>query len=96
LTTKLPASGVASIHCQGDFYLQSFLLVLQQEAEEPGILMRADALGALGLLLAGIADQFDMLVGFIAIQAIEGIPAAQRFGKGAQQGDPTWVICRCQ
>jgi hypothetical protein len=40
----------------GDFDLQSFLLILQQEAEETGVLMRANALGALGFLLAGIAD----------------------------------------
>lgn len=40
-----------------DLYLQSFLLVLQQEAEKPRIFMGADALAALGLLLAGVADQ---------------------------------------
>ena len=72
-----------------DFDLQSFLLILQQEAEKAGVLMRANALGALGLLLAGIADQLDMFIGLITIQAIEGIlRQAQRFGEGAQQGDP--------
>lgn len=51
--------------------------------------MRANATGTLGLLLAGIADQLDMFIGLIAIQAIEGIQRqAQRFGEGAQQGDP--------
>ncbi|VEC78545.1 Uncharacterised protein [Raoultella ornithinolytica] len=35
--------------------------------------MRADALVALRLMLTGIADQFDMLVGFIAIQGLKGV-----------------------
>jgi hypothetical protein len=49
--------------------------------------MRADALMALRLMLTGIADQFDMLVGFIAIQGVKGvIRQRQRFSKGAQQG----------
>lgn len=80
-----------------DLYLQSFLLVLQQEAEETGIFMGADATAALGLLLAGIADQFDMLVGFLAVELIESIlRELQGFGKGAQQADAHRVICCCQ
>jgi hypothetical protein len=75
----------------GNFYLQTLLLILKQEAEEPGVFMRADALVALRLMLTGIADQFDMLVGFIAIQGLKGvIRQRQRFSKGAQQGVPTW------
>ena len=57
----------------GNFYLQTLLLILKQEAEEPGVFMRADALVALRLMLTGIADQFDMLVGFIAIQGLKGV-----------------------
>jgi hypothetical protein len=53
--------------------LQPFLLVLQQEAEETGIFMGANALAALGLLLAGIADQLDMLVGLVAVKPVKGI-----------------------
>ncbi len=34
--------------------------------------MGADA-RLLGLLLAGIADQFDMLVGFLAVEPVKGI-----------------------
>lgn len=50
--------------------------------------MGADALAALGLLLAGVADQFDMLVGFVAVELIESIfRELQGFGKGAQQAD---------
>jgi Na+-translocating ferredoxin:NAD+ oxidoreductase RnfE subunit len=50
--------------------------------------MGADALAALGLLLAGIADQFDMLVGFLAVEPVKGIlRELQGFGKGAQQAD---------
>ncbi len=80
-----------------DLNLQSFLLVLQQEAEKSRIFMGADALAALGLLLAGVADQFDMLVGFVAVELIESIlRELQGFGKGAQQADAHWVICCCQ
>ncbi len=49
--------------------------------------MGADA-RLLGLLLAGVADQFDMLVGFLAVELIESIlRELQGFGKGAQQAD---------
>ena len=38
-----------------------------------------------------------MFIGLIAIQAIEGIQRqAQRFGEGAQQGDPNLGHFRCQ
>ena len=51
--------------------------------------MGANALAALGLLLAGITDQLDMLVGLVAVKPVKGIlRELQRFGKGAQQADP--------
>nr|VUD32002.1 Uncharacterised protein [Raoultella sp. NCTC 9187] len=35
--------------------------------------MRANALGALRLLLAWVADQFDMLVRLLAVEGIKGV-----------------------
>lgn len=50
--------------------------------------MGANALGALRLLLAGVADQFDMLIGLLAVQGIKGvIGQIQGFGKRAQHGN---------
>lgn len=89
LTTKLPASGTASIHSPGATSTCSpFCSSCSRKLRNPRIFMGADALAALGLLLAGVADQFDMLVGFVAVELIESIlRELQGFGKGAQQAD---------
>ena len=69
-----------------DFHLQPGLLVLQEKAEEPGILVRADALLARVGGLAWIAHQLDVFVGLVAVQLIERVrPQRQRLGKGTQQ-----------
>jgi hypothetical protein len=55
--------------------------------------MRADALVALRLLLAGIADQFDMLVGFIAIQGLKGVIRQRSASAKARSRGADLVIC---
>ena len=49
--------------------------------------MRTNALGAaLRLLLAGITDQLDMLVGLLAVQGVKRLGGQfERLSKGAQQ-----------
>ena len=67
-------------------HLQPFLRVLQQEAEKPGVLVCANALCAAGSLPPRIADQFDVLVGLLAVQAIERLlRQRQRQSESAQQ-----------
>ncbi len=85
-------AATASIHSPGATSTCSpFCSSPQREAEKPRIFMGADALAALGLLLAGVADQPDMLVGFRRRADTESIlRELQGFGKGAAGRMPTW------
>lgn len=69
----------------GGLHLQSSLAVLQEQGDEPGVLVGAHALVAARGVAPRVADEFGQLMGLIAIERFQHIGRlAKRQRKGAQ------------